>query len=139
MKAAMLWLVLILAAGNSIAQESDTGGRERRGPPAEALEACAAASNGEACAFTTRRGDSREGVCMVGRDEALVCGPANGERQRRGPPAVALEACSAAIEGDACSFASREGTQLQGSCAAHGDKPLACRPERRKEKEPDAT
>lgn len=55
----------------------------------------------------------------------------DGERERghRGPPAEALEACSAAIQGDTCSFEGRRGEALQGTCETPGDKPLACRPE----------
>jgi hypothetical protein len=56
-------------------------------------------------------------------------------RDHRGPPAAALEACSSAVQGDACSFEGRHGEQLQGTCEAPEDKPLACRPEGGKPKE----
>ena len=50
------------------------------------------------------------------------------ERDRRGPPKVALEACSTAVQGDPCSFEDRDGEVLEGSCDAPDDRPLACRP-----------
>ena len=50
-------------------------------------------------------------------------------REHRGPPEVALEACSNSVQGDPCSFEGRRGESLEGSCEAPSDKPLACRPE----------
>ena len=50
-------------------------------------------------------------------------------REHRGPPEVALEACSNAVQGDPCSFEGRQGKVLEGNCEAPDDKPLACRPE----------
>jgi hypothetical protein len=50
-------------------------------------------------------------------------------REHRGPPEVALEACSNSVQGDPCSFEGRQGEALEGSCEAPDDKPLACRPE----------
>lgn len=50
-------------------------------------------------------------------------------RDHRGPPEVALEACSNSVQGDPCSFEGRRGDALQGTCEAPDDKPLACRPE----------
>ena len=61
-------------------------------------------------------------------------------KQRRGPPPVALEACSAAVEGDPCSFEGRRGTTLDGTCESREDKPLACRPDghgKREQAEPE--
>jgi len=57
------------------------------------------------------------------------------EKQRRGPPQVAIEACAAAVEGDPCSFEGRRGNTLEGSCASRDDKPLACRPDRHDKRE----
>lgn len=51
------------------------------------------------------------------------------ERGHRGPPAEALEACASSVQGDPCSFEGRRGEQLDGTCEAPDDKPLACRPE----------
>jgi hypothetical protein len=50
-------------------------------------------------------------------------------REHRGPPEVALEACSTSVQGDPCSFEGRRGDTLEGTCEAPDDKPLACRPE----------
>jgi len=50
----------------------------------------------------------------------------------RRPPKEAVDACEGADEGDACSFAGREGETLSGTCEGPpdaSDKPLACRPE----------
>jgi len=49
--------------------------------------------------------------------------------EHRGPPEVALEACSSSVPGDSCSFEGRHGETLNGTCEAPTDKPLACRPE----------
>lgn len=50
------------------------------------------------------------------------------ERERRGPPQVAVEACASSVQGDPCSFEGRGGEQREGSCFAPDDKPLACKP-----------
>jgi hypothetical protein len=50
-------------------------------------------------------------------------------RGHRGPPEVALEACSNSVQGDPCSFEGRRGNEVQGTCEAPDDKPLACRPD----------
>ncbi len=61
------------------------------------------------------------------------------ERKRgpKGPPEAALEACSAAVDGDPCSFEGRRGNTVDGTCSTRDDKPLACRPDRRKSKDLD--
>ena len=48
--------------------------------------------------------------------------------ERRGPPEAALAACSAAVQGDPCSFQGRHEESLDGTCEAPEGKPLACRP-----------
>jgi len=45
------------------------------------------------------------------------------------PPAAAFEACSGAGDGDACSFAGRQGEEVTGSCAALDDGSAVCVPE----------
>lgn len=47
----------------------------------------------------------------------------------RGPPDVALEACSNSVQGDPCSFEGRRGEAMEGICEASDEQPLACRPE----------
>ena len=49
--------------------------------------------------------------------------------KHRGPPPVALEACTNSVEGDPCAFEGRRGEAVEGTCEAPADKPLACRPE----------
>lgn len=62
--------------------EEDEARQKRRGPPPEAIEACAELAEGSACAFTGRRGDMN-GVCFAPpRDEAvLACAPEGGPRR----------------------------------------------------------
>lgn len=57
----------------------------RRGPPPEAIEACAAAEAQAACGFVSRRGDDIAGTCQEKREQ-LVCVPEGGPpgRGRRG-------------------------------------------------------
>jgi hypothetical protein len=50
-------------------------------------------------------------------------------RGHRGPPEVALEACSNSVQGDPCSFEGRRGNTVEGTCEAPDEKPLACKPE----------
>ena len=54
--------------------------------------------------------------------------------KRRGPPAVALDACSESAEQDACSFEGRNGDQLTGICEVKREQ-LACVPEGHRERE----
>lgn len=56
-------------------------GRDRRGPPEEALTACAAAESGEACSFEAPFG-AFSGSCRTSRDgDALVCFPSDFPRR----------------------------------------------------------
>lgn len=63
---------------NAVA-EQDQQGHKRRGPPPEAIEACADLSEGAACAFTGRRGDA-SGICFAPprEDALLACAPEGG-------------------------------------------------------------
>jgi hypothetical protein len=63
-------------------------------------------------------------------------GEADGDRRqakRRGPPAVALEACSESADQDPCSFEGRNGDQLSGTCEVKREQ-LACVPEGHRER-----
>lgn len=72
----------LAASSLSYAEENQESGK-RRGPPPEAIEACASLSAGEACAFTGRRGDL-SGICFAPREElALACAPEGGRRHGR--------------------------------------------------------
>jgi hypothetical protein len=53
-------------------------------------------------------------------------GQRNGQR---GPPQVALDACSSLSEGAACSFTGRNSEELSGTCFAPSETELTCKPE----------
>ncbi|WP_414981672.1 hypothetical protein [Congregibacter sp.] len=83
---------MLAVAGISLpaAAQSDEGEDrqkgKRRGPPPEAIEACANQSEGQACSFTGRRGDMT-GVCFAPpkEDAVLACAPGGrppGHRER---------------------------------------------------------
>lgn len=76
---------LVIAQASCAAPEDERG--ERRGPPAEAFEACANLNVGDACSVSGRNGETLEGECVTPReegDEALVCAPAGGPPGGRG-------------------------------------------------------
>ena len=66
---------------------------------------------------------------MIGVAHAEDDGDGDRKRGHKGPPEAALEACSAAVSGDPCSFEGRRGESREGTCEAPDEKPLACRPE----------
>ncbi|MEM9208276.1 MAG: hypothetical protein AAGA61_03440 [Pseudomonadota bacterium] len=76
---AIVMATAMLFAGAAVAQDNERGQRngERRGPPPEAVEACAAATDGDPCSFEGRRGESLEGTCDGPDDRPLACRPAN--------------------------------------------------------------
>lgn len=82
MGAALTALSLNAAAQSDEGENSGHG--KRRGPPPEALQACADLSEGDACAFSGRRGD-RTGFCFAPpkEDAALACAPEGGPREHR--------------------------------------------------------
>lgn len=53
------------------------------------------------------------------------------EKQRRGPPQEAFDACAGSSQGSACSFSGRRG-QMQGTCLIppRSEEVLVCAPER---------
>lgn len=81
------FFIAAMLAGASLsfpaAAQSDDGEErqkgKRRGPPPEAIEACANQTEGEVCSFTGRRGDMT-GVCFAPpKDDAeLACAPEGG-------------------------------------------------------------
>ena len=96
----------------------------RRGPPPEALQACASKSQGATCTidFPDRQ---LEGTCESHHGETLACRPA----RPPGPPPEALAACSGLQEGEACTVTLHD-RQLQGQCHTGPDQQRACHPER---------
>ena len=78
-----LGLSLVLSACASAEPPAGSReGRDRRGPPPEAFEACASASEGSSCSFSGRRGEAVQGVCEIVRDEQLACVPENAPERR---------------------------------------------------------
>ena len=58
---------------------------EHRGPPAEAIAACASLSEGSFCQFVSRRGDEVLGSCRTHENtHPLACHPAHMPHHRRG-------------------------------------------------------
>ena len=138
----------ISVEANEQALSSDDGGasdgfqrrgRGRRGLPPQAIEACADQEEGATCSFDNRRGDSMEGTCINHpRLDGLSCAPEghfgkqgrHGRRGHRGPPPQAIAACADQEEGATCSFDSRRGDTMEGSCINHPrTDELTCRPE----------
>ena len=68
-------VVAVLAASVSYADDEREQKPDRRGPPPVAIEACAAAVDGDACSFEGRRGDALQGECVTDREEILACRP----------------------------------------------------------------
>ncbi|BDX04851.1 hypothetical protein [Planctobacterium marinum] len=62
---AVLFSVL---AGQVVAKPGKQEG-QRKGPPPEAIEACANLQEGDAVTFETRRGDTLSGTCMMINDQ----------------------------------------------------------------------
>ena len=83
-KSKVIALSLILSAASSVALASGGERGERRGPPPEAIEACASLSLGQACSFTSPRHNKEvSGLCVLRKDDdsQLACKP---ERHRKG-------------------------------------------------------
>ncbi|MEM8660682.1 MAG: hypothetical protein AAGF35_07350 [Pseudomonadota bacterium] len=66
-------------ASNIANAEPGEQNSKRRGPPPEAIAACESSAEGDSCSFTSPRGDSIEGSCIVPRsDNGLACKPQGG-------------------------------------------------------------
>ncbi len=74
--------VLVMAALSGVAvadRANDAPRGERRGPPAVAVEACAAAVQGDVCSFEGRESETVNGTCETPpRNDGLVCFPEGG-------------------------------------------------------------
>ena len=117
-------MLLCLGVVCSLCLAQSTEPARRRGPPAEAITACAGLSEGTSCGFTVN-GNNLTGTCRVGpNNEAAACRPAGG---RHGPPPEALEVCKGQNGGAACTFTLGDKT-VTGTCAAGHSDELACRP-----------
>jgi hypothetical protein len=80
--AVMITLQLATIASAAAAEEGCDERKARRGPPAEAFEACANAQEGASCSFYGRREEAVTGTCEFMRDD-FVCVP-EGHRERGG-------------------------------------------------------
>ncbi len=74
----------LLFAGAAAADDSSE--RKRRGPPQVAIEACAAAVEGDPCSFEGRRGNTLEGSCASRDDKPLACKPDGHDKRDRPEP-----------------------------------------------------
>jgi hypothetical protein len=62
-------------------QAKEDGAKQgRRGPPPQALAACASSNAGDACSFTGRRGE-RAGSCWAPEGKPLACKPSNARKR----------------------------------------------------------
>ena len=74
----------LTASGALFAQAADGSGRPPK-PPAEALAACSASGQGQACSFSSPRGNVA-GSCQAPQGKPLACRPKDAPA---GPPAAA--------------------------------------------------
>lgn len=81
-----LLAVLVTAHATAAIANPDSDRGERRGPPPEALEACASLSEGDACGFSGRDGETLAGTCFAppSDDVELACRPDNAPDRGRG-------------------------------------------------------
>ena len=79
-----LTLVLAIATCTASTVTIAQQDAERRGPPPEAIEACANQMEEAACSFTGRRGDVT-GQCMISPkdSETLSCRPERGQKKTK--------------------------------------------------------
>lgn len=101
-----------------------------RGPPAEAIAACASLRAGDTCSFGFGA-RAMEGICRARPgDSQLACAPKDMPEHghRHGPPPEAMSACASLRPSDACSF-TLESHTVDGICRAGADgSGLACAP-----------
>ena len=77
-------LTTILLTGAAYAQDDERQEpqREHGRPPEVAIEACAAAVQGDQCSFEGRRSETLEGTCEGPEDKPLACRPEGGPPPR---------------------------------------------------------
>ena len=79
---AVLFAILNPISHSFAADDDSRGqGNGRRGPPQEALEACASGSAGDACSFTGRNNQQMSGTCFAPQEKKLACKPAGHNRR----------------------------------------------------------
>ncbi len=76
-KSTLFSALFFAAMAFSSASHAAPGAGGKKGPPPEAIEACADLSEGDACSFTGPRDDELTGTCksLPGGEEKRVCAP----------------------------------------------------------------
>jgi hypothetical protein len=101
------------------------------GPPPEAYKACEGKTAGGIAQFTSPRGETITGTCMVA-DGRLVLrpdrAPNNSGDQRRGPPPEAYAACLGKSAGSVAQFVNPWGETVKGTCESEDGK-MVLRPD----------
>jgi hypothetical protein len=70
------WLFGCVALAGAARASDDAPPRPHRGPPPEALQACAGLAEGASCSFTTPSGDELTGTCRSAPDgSSVACAP----------------------------------------------------------------
>ena len=72
----------LFATVSQVYADDQRGGR--RGPPPQAIEACASLTEGDACSFTGRNDEELTGVCFAPSDRELACKPEGHDQRMRG-------------------------------------------------------
>lgn len=138
-----LFSATLLLAGFALAQPAPGQGLGRgpgphRGPPPEAVQACANLQAGTACGFTLG-GQNVTGTCAATPKGDVTCRPDGmpggmglgkgmGLGPRRGPPQEAIAACASLSADAACSF-TLDGKAMTGTCAQRRNgSGLVCHP-----------
>lgn len=77
LRALAITLVMLNMVEQAVAQG---GGKDRRGPPPEAIAACDGLAVGSSCEFTGRRDDLVSGICASppSDDSVVACKPDGG-------------------------------------------------------------
>jgi hypothetical protein len=129
-----LFSAVVLLSGLALAQLGmGRGPGPHRGPPPEAVQACANLQTGTACGFTLN-GQNVTGTCDTAPSGQVACRPEGlppppGGKGMKGPPPEAKQACANLSASAACSFVAPHGGTMTGTCfAPPNGKGLACRP-----------
>jgi hypothetical protein len=69
LKSKLVVAVLFSVLAGQVAAKPGKQEGQRKGPPPEAIEACANLQEGDAVTFETRRGDTLSGTCMMIDDQ----------------------------------------------------------------------
>jgi hypothetical protein len=78
-KSTLIILSFALISNSAMAERGGEGNKkQRRGPPAEAIEACSNLNEGDVCQFSGRRGDA-SGTCFLPPKDGseLACKPSD--------------------------------------------------------------